>query len=574
MIMRRRRGEGGSTYAQYVALGALAALILSGLVVAGIGPSIGDGVKAVICRIVTLGKGDCPAPGAEAPKPKLNFLPVYCDALVKSHNENLASNIWFIHFGANFSLMWEKLANGEVWITVVPYDYELGVQKKFNVGEKVKGSVGANVSLAFGQTYQFQSDDEAKGWEQTLRDNMEENNPASWRFWNPFDGNTKKTPDPAITSVDGGVNAGVEAGIKVPATKNLDLGASGKAQVSAHVIRESWHLWDPKRNRYWDNTSYTYKLSGEYNADLSAQYTDGDGTAGGHVGGGQKWTASIRYMYNPDGSLASIRWITTYKKQINGGVNVGPGENGKSGKEGSEQKPTTKKPPPRPNKGKRGKPKAKRLQGGKKGSKGRKNNRKKVQQNKNNKNQRRQARQKNTAPPAGKNGQDDTGGDPPTAGADVEKGKEVTRMTQLNFDDPKDPRFADDPAGRTEAERQQRVGHDYIHKYGVIPPIPIMNAITGKTNAVTDDPGPNADPMTRLMYDRGKAWEWNSDNTTITKNLIDSDPLEVSISDETKITKDAEYLDGPVDGHRDYKSFPACTAQKVPEKHDYRLDGY
>ena len=545
-------------------------------------------VRVAICQILDLST-DCESQAAGGDEQR-NFLPVYCDALVKSHNEHLATNIWFVHIGADFSIMWEKLANGEVWITVVPNDYHVG--GTFHVGQKLK--VTGDVHLAFGDTYQFQSDDEAHKWMKTLENNVNENNPTSWRFWNPFDGNKKDVKPPAIKSQEYGLEIGGEAGIEVP-TKNVDLGVDGKAKIGGSVIKEDWHFWDQKKHKYSDSTSYTYKLSGEYSVDASAQVKDGSASVGGHVGAGQKWTASVRYMYNPDGTIANIRWITTYNKQVTGGVNIGPGKKGS--KKGSENgpketssKPQGKKPPASPKKGKRSKPKAQKQQGGKKGSKGRKNKNKKVQKNRNNKNQRQQSRRNQPKPTPSatpttggsdpkKRGpkvriKDQTRKKSPSAGEDITRSHEVTRMTQLNFDDPNDPAIAKDPLKKADAERQQRIARNYIHQHGVVPPVPIMNAITGKTNAVTEDPGVDADPMTRLLYDRGKAWEWNSHNSKITKNLVDSDPIEVSISDETKVTQGAKYLAGPKNGHREYVDFPACTAQGAPSKHDTKLDGY
>lgn len=555
----------------------LAALLMGGLLVAIEQGKLESRVRVAICEILQL-KEDCSSvEGGDGSDQ--NFLPVYCDAMIKSHSESLSTNIGWFHFGADYSLMWEKLANGEVWVTVVPKDYKAGAH--FKVGKSI--DAGLDAKLSFGQTYQFQSNAEAQKWMETLKNNLDEHNPTKWRWWNPFDGGETKMKTPVIDARDIGIQGTGKFGFKLP-TKKVDLGAGVSGKFSADVINEKWHLWDPKRNRYWDNDSVSFKISGEYNADVSASVQDGNGSAGGHVGGGQQWTATIRYMYNPDGTVANIRWITTYKKQVNGGLSVGPGKGKEKKPGGNESKPssknTGKKPPSKPNKGKRSKPKAQKQQGGKKGSKGRKNKKKKVQQNKNNKNQRRQARKQGSS--GGNNSNTtrntqnvgDDGKTKPSMGGDYERGKEVTRMTQLNFDDPNDPAIAKDPLKKAEAQRQQQIAHDYIHKYGGIPPVPIRDAITGKTNAVTEDPGPDADPMTRLMYDKGKSWEWNSDNTKLTRTMIDSQPGHWSMTDETKLTKGAKYLGAPKDGKREYVDFPACTYNGAPSKHNTDLDGY
>lgn len=496
LVKQHEHGDRGSSFTQYIAMGVLAAIIVAGLAVAGLGATVSRGVAIVVCRIVTLDTGDCGIPGGNTATPtKPNYLPVYCDALVKSHSESLTGKldvgIWQFSFGANYTLIWEKLANGEVWITVVPHDYKAGAS--FNVGENV--NLGGGLHAALGDTYQFQSDDEANKWVNTLKDNVDEHNPMTWRFWNPFDGGEKDMGRPAIKSESIGVDAAAKLDLKVPGNA-VDVGGGASASFSSDVIKEDWHFNDPKNHRYWDNTSYSFKMSGEFEVHVGADYKKGGAKYGAEVGAKRKWSATVRYMYNPDGSIANIRWITTYEAGNKGKVKFGPD---KPAKLGEDKK------------------------------------------------------------------------DDPSTGIGADRSNEVTRMTQLNFDDPK---TITDPNQKAEAQRQQQIAHDYIHKHGVVPPIPIVNAITGNTNAVTEDPGPNADPFTRLMYEKGKAWEWNSTNTNIVKNLINSPALDATSSDLTKVTNNAKYLGAPENGHRDYVNFPACEASKVPKAHDWRLDGY
>ena len=478
------RGAGALEYA--------ALIILAGILLGGIYWGLGqvpftDKARQAICAILHI-EDSCSAGDDDDGAEKPNYLPVYCDALVKSESQNLTAKFAWFSFGENFTLIWEKLANGEVWITVVPHDYKIGGD--FKVGQNI--DVGGDIHLSMGDTYQFQSNDEAEKWMETLRNNVNEHNPMSWRFWNIFDGGEAETPDPVIEATTIGIGATAEAGFQLPG-KVLDLGPHIRGSFSGDVVHEKWHLWDPKKHRYWDNTSNTFKMSGEVDVGLAGQTNDKvPGKGKTNLDKKLKWTAAIRYMYNPDGTLANIRWITTYENGKKGGGNYGHGG--------------------------------------------------------------------------------------PHAGANGEQSNEITRMDQLNFDNPND--FTD-PVKKAEAERQQQVGHDYIDQYGGIPPVPILNAIQGKNEAVTEDPGLDADPFTRMMYDKGKSWQWESDNSTFTTeggtplhNMEGAPALEFSTSNTTKATTDAQYLGEPKDGHREYVDFPACEADKVPDEHDWRLDGY
>jgi hypothetical protein len=474
-------------------MGVLAAIIVASLAVAGLGGTVADGVRIVVCRIVTLDKGDCGSlgDGGEQDPNQPNFLPVYCDALIKTHTENLTSKldagVFSISFGANYSLMWEKLANGEVWITIMPKDWKGDSNVK--VGDYL--SLGGNLHGFVGDTYQFQSDDEANKFVDTLRNNVNEHNPRSWRFWNPFDGGETKMKQPVIhartehlgdgAGVQGSANLEVEVPLEFV---DLKFGEGVTGSLNRDVVTEDWHLWDPKKNRYWDNTSVSYKLSGEIDPSVSASVGAGGAEIGGEGGKKYKWTSTIRYMYNPDGTIANVRWITTY-------------EDGWQGK----------------------------LKGG------------------------------------GAGVHTSVGGT---------RSHETTRFTQLNFDDPND--FTD-PSKKADAQNQQKVARDYIDSRGKVLPMPILNAITGKTDAVTKDPGPNADPLTRMMYQKGKDWAWDATNTDI-ERVIGLPMIEAVTNDLTKVTNDAKYLGPPVDGHREYVNFPACEASKVPKVHDWRLDGY
>lgn len=480
------RDRGGLTL-EYLALGALAAIILATLAVLGLGEALGEDVKIVICRIVTLDKGPCDSPGDDKTE-QPNFLPVYCDALIKTHNEGPAGTldlgVFKYSYAQNYSLMWEKLANGEVWITIMPKDTSHNAEVK--LGDYV--NLGGDKHASIGDTYQFQSDAEANKWVDTLRNNVNEHNPLSWRFWNPFDGGETKVKKPVIHAETHGYGAHVGGNLEVDIPLefvNIKFGEGVTGKVGRDVVTEDWHLWDPKKNRYWDNTSLSYKISGEIDPSVNGKVeVPGVAGVGGHGGQKYKWTSTIRYMYNPDGTIANIRWITTYEDGWQGGL-------------GSEAGPFS-------------------------------------------------------------------------SGIDGSTTHETTRFTQLNFDDPKD---AKDPAAKADAQRQQKVARGYIDQHGKVLPMPILNAITGKTPGVTKDPGPNADPLTRMMYEKGKDWAWEADNSNADKKY-GLGPLSVHFDDLTKSTNTAKYLGPPVDGHRAYLDFPACEASKVPKEHDWRLDGY
>jgi hypothetical protein len=468
-------------------MGVLAALIVALLATASLGGTFAEGVKIVVCRIVTLDKGPCDTIGGEQKPEQPNFLPVYCDALIDTRGSGISGSldlvIFKINYATNYSLMWEKLANGEVWITIMPKDKKATAEVK--AGDYV--SLGGNAHASIGDTYQFQSNDEASKWVDTLRNNVNEHNPASWRFWNPFDGGEVKLKQPVIhaETTGYGVHIGGNLEVDIPLEfVNIKFGEGVTGKIDRDVIHEKWHLWDPKKNRYWDNDSISYKLSGEIDPSVNGSVEAPGAEIGGKGGQKYKWTSTIRYMYNPDGTVANIRWITTYENGWQGGVNS----------------------------------KAGLVSGQVNGS----------------------------------------------------ATREVTRFTQLNFDDPND---ATDPLTKDDATRQQKVARDYIDQHGKILPMPILNAITGKTEAVTDDPGPDADPLDRMMYEKGKDWAWEGDNTE-SQGSIGIGPISRDTSHLRKVTDKAKYLGPPVDGHRKYLDFPACEASKAPKEHDWRLDGY
>lgn len=482
---------------EYGALVVLIAVILFALVPLIPGP-LAHGINDRICRIFG---GSCPAKRQAKPP---NYLPVRCTAQAETDKTSAQLNLKVLRFGDKFSVLRQKLANGQVWLTVVPVDYSAGGHWNPYRGKRGRIDVGVDASLQMGSTYWFESDDQANKFVDQVETREKRKNPMYWvvpSTWThnaspklPGDGKPEITNKQISLSGTGSLNVNLspsqpQGKHAKPTRTSLQASAGADVKVGGQVNYEHWHQPDPDHPGKYDNShSYTYKVSGSFNAHASGGVTAGNKSASAGAYYGQGWSGAVRYMYGDDGKLQSIRWITTYDKLA--GAHAGAGRTANTY----------------------------------------------------------QGRHRKNAPRGKPSGSLDLGG---------RKGTTITRMTQLNFDNA--------------AER--KVGENYIHAHGAALPIPIENMITGKTNAVTDDPGPNADPMTKLMYQKGKSWDWKTNDTKSSVSYISTALFAAAASKEQKDTKSAEYLGAPKNGHRSYVPFKPCTYGNAPKSHDKKLDG-
>lgn len=491
----------GASLVEYAALIAVAALLLGAIYAAVEVTQLDAKVRKALCEILRI-SDKCDVGGDGTGKPgdqgqkKPNFLPVYCDARIDQDSASVGIN-WdwtFIHLhtGGNVSLVKERLANGEVWVTVAAGAHG-GVGA--GLGENVE--VGGDASVNVGSTYQFQSNEEADKWIQALKDGeaVGDGQKKSGGY-NPygggyqFDDDKPSVPKPhkVIQAVDTGLDFHAKAKTPdVPLGKHVNFGGGIEGSFGEHMVYEDWDLQDPKSGRKpngeyqnYKNYSYTWKMTGEYQTKYGAGVENKNGNGVGVEGGSkQKWSSAVRYMYNTDGTLANIRWITTYERGFHGSVNGKGGDN--------------------------------------------------------------------------------------KAGVGGEKSNEVTRMTQVNFDTPE----------------KRAIGEKWIRDNGGggIPPKAILDSITGDKPAVTENPHDSDDPnnpktLDQLMFNEGKSWEWDSDNTNIVDNLWNGPLVDVTVSHLTKSTKSAEYLGPPQGDHRENVDFPQCKDGQEPASHQYDLDGY
>lgn len=496
----------GAVFTEYAALVVLIAVILFCLVSTIPGP-LANGLSGTICRIFG---GSCPTNQNNA-KPR-NYLPVFCDAESDEDESRFELDIKFVHFGDKFSVLHEKLSNGQVWLTIVPVDYDLGGQYEFGT-DRAKVDVGSAQHFRMGDTYAFESDAQANKFIDQLKTREKRKNPVYWVVPSTWTHNASpKLPGdgkPAITQKEIGQSYMAQADANLSPTKavnrprkngkgtySINIGAGAQVDVEATANYEHWHLADPAHpGKYTNSHSFTYKLRGSYDLHGQAGVSGGGAAANVRAGHAQKWTGAVRYLYGDDGKLQSIRWYTIYNKANYAGVKAG----------------TAKNEPNEPSKPGR--------------------HRKNLKEN-----------SSTLDPGAGLNG---------------EKSKTITRMTEIDFKNPE----------------ERRIGENYIHEHGAVPPLPLENMITGKTNAVTNAPAPNAGPMTKLMYQNGKSWDWVSDNSQVRTDLVNTQFLDAALLREEKYTKNSEYLGPPKNGHRSYVPFKACTYGHAPKSHDKKLDG-
>jgi hypothetical protein len=127
-------------------------------------------------------------------------------------------------------------------------------------------------------------------------------------------------------------------------------------------------------------------------------------------------------------------------------------------------------------------------------------------------------------------------------------GKVNTQVIQINFNN----------------DQQRQVGEQWLRTNGGLPPdSAIQQLVTGHIT----DPGPDAPPMDRLIYDQGTAWQTQGDSSSTAASVGLSLSLPFTVggdihwsSSSTK-TSTAQILDAPKDGRRSWIDYPPCTDQ-------------
>lgn len=129
------------------------------------------------------------------------------------------------------------------------------------------------------------------------------------------------------------------------------------------------------------------------------------------------------------------------------------------------------------------------------------------------------------------------------------EGKVKTQVMQVNFND----------------DEQRRIGEEWLRTYGGFPP---DNVIQQLVTGHTTEPGPDASPMERLVYNQGTGWQTDADSSSTAGSvgLTLSLPFgaaggEIHWSSSSEKTKTAQILDAPKNGQRNWIDYPPCTDQ-------------
>lgn len=161
--------ERGQTAPEYV--GILAFVVGMVLLVVAAGPGIGDTIVERILCIVT---GDC-SDGAEIADPNDAFRPDDCDVYTRSTSDNGTLKVAVFTVGADYGFTRTEKSNGETEITFVDLGelgLEGGIGAKFKVndaGGDVSADIKGRLGLANGDTWVFDSPEEADEFEGWLR---------------------------------------------------------------------------------------------------------------------------------------------------------------------------------------------------------------------------------------------------------------------------------------------------------------------------------------------------------------------------------------------------------------------
>ena len=284
----------------------------------------------MICRVL----GDaCETPQAASPpedvtagaRPDAYYRPENC--LVRSSSDQASSSvkIAFIECGEDFGFVREEMSDGTVSLTLTDgaslgavaaapgARFELGKLGDGSGGGKVEVEVGAGLKFGYGDTWVFDSPEEAARFRDDITElhareiSMRHNPTACLGFWvtDLVDGESPEVPDPSVTfsrlELEGRFTAalGLDAtpagggdGDAVP----LQTGASFEAKVGGDVY---YHEYD--RETGWH--TYPYSLVGSVEADATA------GTM--QAGGSAEREGAMKVVRDESGQVVEVQFLQT-----------------------------------------------------------------------------------------------------------------------------------------------------------------------------------------------------------------------------------------------------------------------
>lgn len=317
-MRRARRGDTGAGTLEYVGLSLLASAIVVSLFITTPAPAfLGDLYRRAICLI---SGGECPQGVSPEARQNEYYEPPPC--LVSSSETRLGAEVNILVFdaGKEVAFITQRTADGQVQVTTVDADMfgvSTGVGVDANAGPfriGAEANVGGSMTIGLGDTYTFDSQDEADQFigdirEQAGIDAAEDlPGPLGWgaSAYDHFAG--PDLPDPDITreevSLEASADAGATAGLGRPGQgedgdggwqADANIGAEAEVHVGENVVLE--------HNHETGQESVTYELTGGASAGASVP-TQSVGPEGERQG-------AFKVTRNEDGSLDSLEFTQT-----------------------------------------------------------------------------------------------------------------------------------------------------------------------------------------------------------------------------------------------------------------------
>ncbi|MGH3657446.1 MAG: hypothetical protein ACRDUA_12365, partial [Micromonosporaceae bacterium] len=171
---RRRTGDTGANMLEYVGLTITACAVIVSIALLGYGTSIDGGLRAAICTIIG---GTCDSRGN--PRTDADYKPKFCERASSQSKFGAVIKVAFFKLGDEYSFMKQEMADGSVRYTVVPANYQFGLEagvgggvdlgKDFKLGADL--TVAGDVKVGVGDTSVFDDADEAGEFEDALETN-------------------------------------------------------------------------------------------------------------------------------------------------------------------------------------------------------------------------------------------------------------------------------------------------------------------------------------------------------------------------------------------------------------------
>ncbi|MFC3994909.1 hypothetical protein ACFOVU_03225 [Nocardiopsis sediminis] len=321
----------------------LIAAIIGALLLTSIPQRISDYIDYAICKVTT--QGDCPPPGgdqADTPRDE-DFVPPRCEVYQLQERAGYSMYIGIFKFGDEYAFMEQQMADGTYRLTLMPHNFELGVEgKAFQVrgegGDNVQlgaeAKIGAYLRAGVGDTWIFDDREQAMSFKDDIIENqqamesMSRNPGMGLYYWlNP----PPEIPDPGITTatlrLEAGANAETGAGVKTSQGEqyfDVGTGINGKFRLGGQVAVRTDRR-DP------DNvlTGTAYQFDGQLGV--------GTEIAGAGSENLTNWTGGMRVMRDSEGRPVEIVYTTTVEDTLISKDRLGGrGRTGKGGLKGRD----------------------------------------------------------------------------------------------------------------------------------------------------------------------------------------------------------------------------------------------